>query len=60
MGGCVKLCVGHYPFAKLLAVSERQKAGATSELMTSISNDVETTLPQYSSDEKEMEVKVSV
>jgi hypothetical protein len=60
MGGCVKLCVGHHPFAKLLAVSERQVAGATSELMTSISNDVQTIFPQYSSDEEETEVKVSV
>ncbi len=59
-GGCVKLCVGHHPFAKLLAVLERQVAGATSELMTSISNDVQTILPQYSSDEEETEVKVSV
>ncbi len=36
MGGRVKLCVGHHLFAKLLAVPERQVAGATSELMTSI------------------------
>jgi hypothetical protein len=60
MGGCVKLCVGHHPFAKLLAVPERQVAGATSELMTSILNDVQTILTQYSSDEEETAVKVSV
>jgi hypothetical protein len=50
MGGCVKLCVGHHPSAKLLAVPKRQVAGATSELMTSILNDVQTILLQYSSD----------
>jgi hypothetical protein len=60
MGGCVKLCIGHHPFAKLLAIPERQVAGATSELVTSISNDVQTILPQNSSDEEETEVKVSV
>jgi hypothetical protein len=49
-GGCVKLCIGHHPSAKLLDVPERQVAGATSELMTSILNDVQTILPQYSSD----------
>ncbi len=56
----MKLCVGHHLFAKLLAVPERQVAGATSELMTSISNDVQTILNQYSSDEEERAVKVSV
>ncbi len=56
----MKLCVGHHPFAKLLAVLERQVAGATSEVMTSILNDVQTILTQYSSDEEEMAVKVSV
>jgi hypothetical protein len=60
MGGCVKLCVDHHPFAKLLAVPERKLEGATSELMTSILNDVQTILSQYSSDEEEMEVKVSM
>jgi hypothetical protein len=59
-GGCVKLCVGHRPFAKLLAVPERQVAGATSELMASILNDVQTILTQYSSDEDKTAVKVSV
>jgi hypothetical protein len=68
-GGCDKFCVGHYPAAKLLAVPERQVAGATTELMTSISNDVQqgltsrrigSILPEYSSEEEEMEVKVSV
>ncbi len=54
------LCVGHHPFAKLLAVPERQVAGATSEVMISISNDVQTILTQYSSEEDETEVKVSV
>ena len=47
-------------FAKLLAIPERQVAWATSELMTSISNDVQTILTQYSSDEEETAVKVSV
>jgi hypothetical protein len=60
MGGCIKLCVGHHPFAKLLAAPERQGAEATCELMTSISNDVQTILPQYSSDEEETEVKSSM
>jgi hypothetical protein len=68
MGGCNKNCVGYHPAAKLLAVPERQVAGATSELMTFISNDVQqgltsrrvgSILPQYSSDEEETEVKVS-
>jgi len=56
----MKLCIGHHPFAKLLAVPERQVAGATSEVMISISNDVQTILTQYSSDEEETAVKVSV
>jgi hypothetical protein len=60
MGGCIKLCVCHHSFAKLLAVPERKVEGATSELMTSISNDVQTILTQYYSDEDETEVKVSV
>jgi hypothetical protein len=60
MGGCVKLCIGHHPFAKLLAVPEGQVEGATSELMKSILNDVQTILTQHSSDEEETEVKVSV
>jgi hypothetical protein len=69
MRGCNKFCIGHHPVAKLLAVLERQVAGATSELMTSISNDVQkgltskrvgSILPQKSSDEEETEVKVSV
>jgi hypothetical protein len=56
-------------FGKLLAVPKRQGAGATSELMTSISNDVQkgltsgrvgSILPKNSSDEEETEVKVSV
>jgi hypothetical protein len=59
-GGCVKLCIGHHPFAKLLAVPERQVAGATSELMTTILNDVQTILTKYSSDEEETAVKMSV
>jgi hypothetical protein len=67
--GCNKFCVGHHPVAKLLAVPERQVAGATTELMTSILNDVQqwltsrrvgSILPGYSSEEEEMEVKVSV
>jgi hypothetical protein len=41
MGGCDKSCVGHHPAAKLLAVPERQVAGATSELMTFILDDVQ-------------------
>jgi hypothetical protein len=62
MGGCDKFCVGHLPVAKLLAFPERQVAGATSELMTSISNDVQkgptsrrvgSIIPQNSSDEEE-------
>jgi hypothetical protein len=69
MGGCNKFCVGHHPAAKLLAVPERQVAGATSELMTSILKDVQqgltsgregSILPQYSSDDEETEVKVSL
>jgi hypothetical protein len=40
MGGFDKYCVGHHPAAKLLAVPERQVAGATTDLMTSISNHV--------------------
>jgi hypothetical protein len=60
MGGCIKLCGGHHPFAKLLAVPEKQGEGVTSELMASILNDVQTILTQYSSDEEETEVKVSV
>ncbi len=47
-------------FAKLLAIPERQVAWATSELMTFILNDVQTILTQYSSDEEEAAVKVSV
>jgi hypothetical protein len=52
-----------------LAVPARQVSAATSELMTSISNDVQqgltsrrvgSILPQYSSEEEELEVKVSV
>jgi hypothetical protein len=67
MGGCDKFCVGCHPVAKLLAVPERQVAGATSELMTSISNDIQegltsrrvgSILPQYSSDEEETKLKV--
>jgi hypothetical protein len=69
MGGFDKFCVGHHSAAKLFAVPERQVARATSELMTSISNDVQkrltsrrvgSILPQNSSDEEETEVKVSV
>jgi hypothetical protein len=69
MGGYDKFCVGPHPAAKLLAVPERHVAGATSELMTSISNDVQqglpsrrvgSILPQYSSEEELTEVKVSV
>ncbi len=68
-GGCNKVCVGHHPAAKLLAVPERQVAGESSELMTSISTDVQkgltssrvgSILPQNYSDEEETEVKVSV
>jgi hypothetical protein len=68
-GGRDKFCIGHHPATKLLAVPERQVAGATSELMTSILNDVQqgltsrrvgSILPQYSSDDEETEVKVSV
>jgi hypothetical protein len=64
-----KFCISHHPVAKLLAVPERQVVGAASELMTSISNDVQqgltsrrvgSILPQYSSEEEETEVKVSV
>jgi hypothetical protein len=69
MGGCDKFCVGPHPADKLLAVPERQVAGATTELMTSISNDVKQGLtsrrvgsipPENSSEEEEMDVKVSV
>jgi hypothetical protein len=69
MGGCEIFFVGHHPADKLLAVPERQVAGATSELMTSISNDVQkgltsrrvsSILSQNSSDEEETEVKVGV
>jgi hypothetical protein len=68
MGWCNKLCIGNHPVAKLLAVPERQGAGAASELMTSILNDVQkgltsrrvgSILPQNSSDEEET-VKMSV
>ncbi len=67
--GCNKFCIGHHPAAKRLAFPEREVVGATSELMRSISNDVQKGLisrrvgsirPQKSSDEEEMEVKVSV
>ena len=51
---------GHNPFAKNLAVPKRQVAGATSELITFILNDVQTILTHYSSDEEETAVKVSV
>ncbi len=40
MGGCDNFCIGHHPAAKLLTVPERHVAGATSELMKSISNKV--------------------
>jgi hypothetical protein len=69
MGGCGRFCIDHHPVAKLLAVPERQEAGATTELMTSISNYVQqgltsrsvgSILPEYSSEEEEMEVNVSV
>ncbi len=56
----MKVCIGHHPFAKLLAVPKRQVVGATSEWMTSILNDVQTILTQYSSDKEETAVKVSV
>ncbi len=68
-GGCNKYFVGHHPVAKIWPVPERQVAGATSELMTFISNYVQhgltsrrvgSILPQYSSDEEETELKVSV
>jgi hypothetical protein len=67
--GAKRFAFGHHPAAKLLAVPERQVAGPTSELMTFISNDarqgltsrrVGSILPQYSSDDEETEVKVSV
>jgi hypothetical protein len=69
IGGCHKFCIGHHPAAKLLTVPERQVAGTTTELVTSISNDVQqgltlrrvgSNLPEHSSEEEEMEVKVSV
>jgi hypothetical protein len=52
-----------------LPVPEGQEVGATAELMTSILNDIQQgltsrrvslILPEYSSEEEEMEVKVSV
>jgi hypothetical protein len=69
MGGCNKFCVAHHCAANLLPVPETQEAGATSELMTSILNYIQqwltsrkvgSILPEYSSEEEEMEVKVSV
>ncbi len=69
MGGCNKFCIGHHPAAKLLAVPDRHVAGATSELMKSISNGVQQGLtsrrvvsvfPPDSSEEELTEVKVSV
>jgi hypothetical protein len=67
--GCDNFCIGHHPVAKRLPVPERQEAGATTELMTSISNAVQqgptsrrvgSILPEYSSEEEEMDVRVSV
>jgi hypothetical protein len=69
MGGCNKSCVGHHSAANILPVPERQEAGTTTELMTSILNVVQqgltsrrvgSILIEYSSEEEEMEVKVSV
>jgi hypothetical protein len=40
-GGCNKFCVGHHPAANLLAVPGRHMAGATSELMKSILNEIQ-------------------
>ncbi len=69
MGGCNKFCIDHHPAAKLLPVPERQEVGATTELLTSISNYIQqgltsrrvgSILLEYSSEEEEMEVKVSV
>ncbi len=69
MGGCNKFCVGHHPAAKLLAVPERHVAGANSELMESILNEVQqgltsrrvgSILPPDSSEEESTEVKVSL
>jgi hypothetical protein len=55
MGGCNKFCIGHYPAAQLLltSISKLVQQGLTSRRVGSI-------LPKYSSEEEEMEVKVSV
>ncbi len=64
-----KFCVGHHPAVKSLAVPKRHVAGATSESMKSISNEIQqgltsrrvgSNLPPDSSEEESMEVKVSV
>ncbi len=68
MGGCNKFCIGHHTAAKLLTVPEKHVAGATSELMKSILNEIQqeltsrrvvSILPPDSSEEESTEVKVS-
>jgi hypothetical protein len=55
MGGCDKFCIGHHPSAQLLltSISRCVQQGLASRRVGSI-------LPDYSSDEEEIEVKVSV
>jgi hypothetical protein len=55
MGGFNKFCVGHHPSAQLSLTSilKHVQQGLTSRRVGSI-------LPEYSSEEEEMEVKVSV
>jgi hypothetical protein len=55
MGGCNKFCIGHHPAAQFLLTSSSTHAqqGLASRRVGSI-------LPEYSSEEEEIEVKVSV
>jgi hypothetical protein len=55
MGGCDKCCVGHHPAAQLSLTSilKHVQQGLTSRRVGSI-------LPEHSSEEEDMEVKVSV
>jgi hypothetical protein len=54
-GRCNKFCIGHHPAAQLLLTSilKHVQQGLTSRRVGSI-------LPEYSSEEKEIEVKVSI
>jgi hypothetical protein len=54
-GGCDKFCAGHHPFAQLLLISilKRVQQRLTSKRVGNI-------IPEYSSEEEEIEVKVSV